>query len=86
MKTRKFIVYVLISFFILSPFLNLEGWATSRTYPIKQPPTPELRTVCFLNGNNYCCMDLYCETPVDCELVNYFCMSNPTISYPEPIQ
>lgn len=42
MKTRKFIVYVLISLFVLSPLLNLEGWAMLRPKPIMQAePSPK---------------------------------------------
>jgi hypothetical protein len=70
MKTRKCFVYALISFFVLFPFLNVEGWATSRPLPIMMPPLmvqascPVIVPVCFQLGNDICC-ETYCCTSTD---------------------
>ena len=60
MKTKKFIVYVLISLFAFCPFLNVEGWTAGGTLPIMQEqPSPDpdpnpVRHVC----RDICACDL----------------------------
>ena len=65
MKTKKFIVYVLISLFVFSPVLNLEGWAMLRPKPIMQaepsPVAPIFIPVCFPFGDEICCEIYRCD-------------------------
>jgi hypothetical protein len=83
MKTKKFIVYVLISLFVFSPFLNFEGWALGPRLPTLQEepdptdPNPE-RNVCtdicacdyggYWACTRYCCVD---DAGNDCMITAY---------------
>ena len=81
MKTKKFIVYVLISLFVFSPFLNFESWATGTRVPIKQtlPETRagviECRWDCVWIGNDYCCEKYCCSCGGNlCQITESFCI------------
>ena len=84
MKTKKFIVYVLISLFVFSPFLNLEGWASSQTLPImKLGACKVLRYVCWEVGDKTCC-ERYCcssDSETSCVLDQGY---GPLCSYSPP--
>jgi hypothetical protein len=70
MKTKKIIVYGLISFLVFSPLFNFETWASSRTLPMMMQPImmpascPVIVPVCFELGNDICC-EAYCCTSTD---------------------
>jgi hypothetical protein len=87
MKTKKYMMVVLVALFVLSPFLNFDSWAFSRSYPIMMQPIvvmescPVIVPVCFQLGNDTCC-ETYCCTSTDysnCVLRGGapVCMPNP---------
>jgi hypothetical protein len=80
MKTKKLIVYVLITFFFFSPFLNIEGLAALRRLPIlkTEKPEPICNEWCGWIGNEYCCTHECCEGgPDNCTTIYDFCISSP---------
>jgi hypothetical protein len=87
MKTKKLIVFVLISFFIFSPFLNSEGWSALRSKaPImKMETTIVCHDYCAWFGDEYCCSSECCDLATgDCSGGGYnFCISSPLFSFPQ---
>jgi hypothetical protein len=70
MKTKKYLVYALISVLVFFLFLNFESWATSRPLPIMMHPImvyeacPVIVPVCYQIGTQTCC-ESYCCTSTD---------------------
>jgi hypothetical protein len=67
MKTKKVMVYGLISLFVFLPFLNLESLGATRTAQVKylaprmEPaPADVIIPVCYQWGDQICCEDFIC--------------------------
>ena len=85
MKTKKYIVYVLISLFIFSPFLNLDGWTASRTNPIKQQvqPTWECNWICETDNEVTCCYKYCSDDGFTWYQEDKFCFGDPVSNPPK---
>lgn len=85
MKTKKTFIYLLISFFIFSPFLNVSGWAALRKAPAaKMETTIVCHDYCAWFGDEYCCRSECCDLATgDCSGGGYdFCISSPLFAFP----
>jgi hypothetical protein len=87
MKTKKLFVYVLISLFVFSPFLNFESWAIGTRVPIMKalPETGAAETRCDWTCQTYngpqvftCCYK-YCtdDNGRAWHEVDSFCFADP---------
>ena len=72
MKTKKIIVYVLISFFVFSPCVTLKGWTMSQPVPMKMLSSCKvLKSVCWDWGTYRCC-EYYCCDSDDMTTANCY--------------
>jgi hypothetical protein len=90
MKTKKIIVYLLIAFFVFSPFLNLESRASFLTEnSMLMNSCKVIKTICFplkdRYGRTFTCCESYCcdsddMTTANCGLMGTAprCTQNPT--------
>jgi hypothetical protein len=84
MKTQKVIAYVLISLFLLSPFLTIESWASLRTYPIAKQVEQEAGIIvckwyCQWVMNEYCCQKYCCDcNGALCSITDFLCVTWPS--------